>query len=658
MSIFHRKTGDPGEKRFKFHMTKKKVILAVLILAAAGGGYVFYQRRLAAEEAASEASIKTATVTRQTITEELSGSGTISPKQTYSLTSMAEGEVTACYFEVGDQVTEGQVLYEIDASSMSSQLTSAQNTLTRAQSSLNDAEEDYAQALSDFSGNTVKSPKSGYIKSVTIAAGDDVSSGTQIAEIYDDTTMEIRVPFLSLDAQQITVGQAATLTLPDTLEQVAGTVIAVATQDETLTGGRLVRYITIQVANPGGLTTTTTASATIGDYVSAAEGTFTAEVDSTIVCSNLKSTVECEQLLVHAGDHVDVGTPLFLMDSSDAEDLIKTFKDSVDSAESSLEQAETNLEQLQDSYDEYTITAPISGTVVSRDVKVGDNIQNLSSSTALAEIYDLSSVTFEMDIDELDISNVSVGQTVTVTADAFEDETFEGEVTNVSMEGTSSNGVTYYPVTVTLTDYGGLLPGMNVEGVITLESAENVIAIPAEALQRGNVVYVKDTSTSTTTADTSAGGSGVSEESTLTGESTETSEGTAAEESSLSAESTETSEGTAAEESSLTEESTATGESGSSQAAEATESASASSESASSSSAPDGFHAVTVTTGLVTDDYVEITSGNLNEGDVIYITQSTVSSTTSETAAGGMGGAPMDSGSGGGGPQGGGGPMN
>ena len=64
---------------------------------------------------------------------------------------------------------------------------------------------------------------------------------------------------------------------------------------------------------------------------------------------------------------------------------------------------------------------------------------------------------------------MKVGQKVEVTADAFEDQTFEGTVTKVSMEGTAANGVTYYPVTVTMTEYGDLLPGMNVTGVIILD---------------------------------------------------------------------------------------------------------------------------------------------------------------------------------------------
>ena len=183
-----------------------------------------------------------------------------------------------------------------------------------------------------------------------------------------------------------------------------------------------------------------------------------------------------KKLLVSAGDYVSVGTAIFSMDAEDASDILKTYKNKVSDAKSSLENAQSNLDTTTDNYENYTITAPISGTVTTKNVNVGESVQNGNSATALAVIYDLSEVTFEMNIDELDISNVKVGQKVEVTADAFEDQTFEG--------------------TVTMTEYGDLLPGMNVTGVIILDEAEDALAIPVDALQRGNKVYVKDSTTS------------------------------------------------------------------------------------------------------------------------------------------------------------------
>ena len=470
---------------------KKRLLIVLLVLIAAVLLFVAVSKKKAAEAAAQAQVARTGVVTRQDIQSTLSASGTISPKDTYSITSMADGEVIEADFEEGDQVEEGQVLYRIDASSMESELKMANNTLERAQVSFETAVEDYNEALSKYSGNTYKSTKTGYIKTLYIEQGDKVGSNTQIADIYNDSVMRIKVPFLNLEAQQITAGMPAVLTLSDTLEQLEGVVYSVSAMDETLSGGRLVRYVTIQVENPGGLTTSMTATAVIGSFTSSGDGSFTPTVD-TVMGADLATQVEVESMLVTEGAFVSAGTPIFKMKTSTAEKLIRSYKDDMDQAESTLEKAQSSLDSTQDTYDDYTVTAPISGTVISKSVKQGDNVKNGNSTTTLAVIYDMSSVTFQMNIDELDISNVEVGQQVEVVADAFEDKMFTGKVTNISLEGSSSNGVTYYPVTVTLDEVGGLLPGMNVEGTIIVDSAEDALAVPADALQRGNRVYVKD----------------------------------------------------------------------------------------------------------------------------------------------------------------------
>ena len=126
--------------------------------------------------------------------------------------------------------------------------------------------------------------------------------------------------------------------------------------------------------------------------------------------------------------------------------------------------------------------------------------------TTLAVIYDLSYLTFDMSLDELDVNQVEVGQTVEVTCDSLEDVgTIEGVVTKVSVAGTTSNGVTTYPVTVQIDNPPeDLLPGMNVDAVIVVDEATDVIAVPISAVQRGDIVYVKDdtvTNTDGTMAD-------------------------------------------------------------------------------------------------------------------------------------------------------------
>jgi HlyD family secretion protein len=367
--------------------------------------------------------------------------------------------------------------------------------------------------------------------------------------------MKIKVPFLSAEAAQIASGNGAILTLTDTGEQINGVVSSVSNMDVTLTGGRIVRYVTIEVANPGGLTAETAATASVSDFVSSMEATFEPKLETTMK-ADITTAVEIQNLLVHEGDYVTKGTPLFTMESKSAEKLLRTYKDSLDKAQESLDSAKSKLETTQDTYDNYTITAPISGKVIKKSIKAGDKItKSTSGSTVLAVIYDMSNYTFEMSVDELDVKSVKVGQSVTVTADAVSGKTFSGTVTNVSLQSSTSDGVTNYPVTVTLNDgLDELLPGMNVDGVITLEEAKDVISIPVDALMRGNTVYVKDAS--------------VKE---------------------------------------------------------------------SNGAVPAGFKSVEVTTGLISEDYVEIKTG-LTEGEEVYVVKTSVSTTQNSMMPGGMGG--------------------
>ncbi len=490
--------GKKGNRR-KGRGRKKKILLAAAGVAVLAGGGLFWHSHSAKAKmtSAKAGEQKTATATLGTLTSELTSSGTISPKDTYTITSLVEGTVLTADFEEGDQVTKGQVLYQIDASSVESDLRSSENSLTRANKSYQQALEDYQEAVIDYSGNTYKSTRTGFIKKLNIEVGDKVGSNTDLAELYNDQTMKLKVPFLAGEAAAIPVGSQAVITLTDTEEQLAGVVTAVSNMDEVLDGGRIVRYVTMEVANPGGLTTSHSAAVTIGDFVCCSEGSFEAMTDTTMKASITgNGSLEVEELLVHEGDYVTSGTPLFRIKSKDVEDILDSYQDAVDQAQEKIESAQSNADNKQETYDNYTITAPISGQVITKTVKAGDKIDRSSSSSTstLAVIYDLSEVTFEMSVDELDVGRVKVGQTVNVTADAIEGKTFTGRVTNISLQSSQSNGVTNYPVTVTLDEVGDLLPGMNVDGTIILDQVDNALMIPVDSLMRGNRVYVKDDS--------------------------------------------------------------------------------------------------------------------------------------------------------------------
>lgn len=622
-----------AEKKRKKRKGKsgRTVIVLIVVLAALLGGFFLYKKKTSSQKRQGDQSVSTATVKRTDITSELTASSSLSPKDTYEVTSLVEGEVIEANFEEGDVVEKGQVLYRIDASSMDSDLSSAETSLQRAKESAQTAQSDYAEETARIAGNTYRSTASGYIKTLYIKEGDKVNNGTKIADLYDDSVMKITVPFLSGEAAEINVGDEAAVTLEDTGEQISGTVTVVSSMEETLSGGRLVKNVTVEVSNPGGLTTDTAASVTVDGFVCSAEATFTAKTETTLsVELSGNKSLEIENLLIHEGSYVEKNSDLFRVTAKTAEEYLKEFKDAVESADDNLENAENKLSNTQDNVDDYTITAPISGTVITKNAKVGDKIsKNSSGTTTMAVIYDLSTMTLEMSVDELDVSSIKVGQSVEITADAVEGETFTGTVTNVSLQSSYSNGVTNYPVTVTLDDTGSLLPGMNVDAKIILDSSEDALVIPASALMRGNRVYVKKSSDSTENADTQRNdssdnvGDADSErknhgDGTLNADSVDR-------QPDAGAEASGSSKGSGTDNSSS--KSNGSGKSG-------------------SSNVPDGFEAVQVTTGIINDDYVEILSG-LSEGDEVYISSDSGSSTqTNQMQMGGMGGPGGDMGGG------------
>lgn len=227
---------------------------------------------------------------------------------------------------------------------------------------------------------------------------------------------------------------------------------------------------------------TETATAEIGGFVCTNSGTFEYISEKTITAG---ASGDIDAVYVSQGSRVVNGSKLVHIDSDTVEDNLK-------SSELSLRSAGLSRQNAQDKLDDYTITAPISGTVVLKNVKAGDKLDNSNMSTEMAVIYDMSSLECELAVDELDIKNVEVGQNVIITSDAVEGRRYNGTVSNISISGTTSNGVTTYPVTVIINDFDeDLLPGMNIDVEIITSQAEGVLAVPVSAVNRGNTVYVK-----------------------------------------------------------------------------------------------------------------------------------------------------------------------
>lgn len=411
-------------------------------------------------------------VSRREITDCLSGTGTLEPINSYTINALVAGEILEAPFEEGDIVKEDSLMFRIDSSSIESSIERAQIGVERAQNS-------YDELLESLEDMTIYSDYSGTVQQFDLEIGDRITANTVIAQVVDKETMICTAVFFESDANSFNIGDSATLFFDGGQQSLEGSVKKVSSISYVNSAGSAVKDVEIAVTNPGSLTEQSFATAQVNGLACNEGGNLKYNVSKNIVS---RASGEIAQIAIAEGQKISKGQLVLMLDSSATNTQLKN-------SELSLKDAQSSLKSVIDQKDDYEITAPISGTVIEKNYEAGEVIDKTSGGT-LAIIYDMSALKFTLNVDELDIPGIEVGQKVSVTCDAFEGETYFGQVSKVSVQGSSVNGTTSYPVTVIMHDTGALKPGMNVDAEIILYQKEAVLSVPADAVSRGNIVKV------------------------------------------------------------------------------------------------------------------------------------------------------------------------
>lgn len=160
----------------------------------------------------------------------------------------------------------------------------------------------------------------------------------------------------------------------------------------------------------------------------------------------------------------------------------------LESAEMSIKSVQLNIEQTQLEIQDFEdkakapdpIVAPIDGTVTVADVKAGDQVQ--ARLTAFT-IVNYNKLEVSISADELDITKIKVGQSANVSIEALSGQKITGKVSEISKDGTSSNGVATFPVIVTLDQTENVLPGMSADVDIVIQQKDNALIVPVDAVE-------------------------------------------------------------------------------------------------------------------------------------------------------------------------------
>jgi HlyD family secretion protein len=172
-------------------------------------------------------------------------------------------------------------------------------------------------------------------------------------------------------------------------------------------------------------------------------------------------------------------------------------------AQAQVQQSESSLKQLEEQLSYTTITSPMDGVILSRDVELGDAVSSIlvmgSTATLVMTIGDTTQVYVQGKVDESDIGKVYMGQPARIKVESFKDKTFQGKVTKIAPLGVEKDNVTTFEVRVSIDNPGGeLKANMTANAEILLEEHKGVLTVPEQS-----VIYDKDRNASVEVPDPS-----------------------------------------------------------------------------------------------------------------------------------------------------------
>ncbi len=431
----------------------RAALIVVIVVAGLAGAAGLLRRQVTSSVMAGEDAALSATVSRGSITNVVSGSGNLTDEDVQAISLYTGVEIDEVLVETGDAVAEGDLLATV-------KMPTVLSAMADVQKQINDLDVNIGKVSGQELSDTLTTALAGRVMVLYAEAGSDVST-----VMYENGALAL----LSLDGylavdiktDSLTAGDAVTVTdengnaLSGTVKTVLNGTATVLVSDENAAYDA-----SVSVAGSDGTTL----------------GTGKLYIHELMKITGIAGTVE--SVAVSENQEVSANETLFtLADTS--------FSANYTSLLEQRSELEDELQQLITVYQDGAVLAPISGVISS----VGSDGETTLS------ICPGTKMTVSISVDETDILSLEAGQEATVNVDALGDDAVAGTVTEIdTSSATSSGGVTVYTVTVTFDKVDGMLSGMTADVSIVIEGVDDALLIPSDALtQTSSTSYVYTT---------------------------------------------------------------------------------------------------------------------------------------------------------------------
>lgn len=460
----------PGRPKPKFNKRKARqaAIAGAVVVALAAGGFLLYRFLTKQDSASSE--IQTQPVQYGTIQSKVTGSGNAKAKESAAITLTAGGTVQEVFVSPGDTVTAGQPLYTIFSQE-------AQDQVTQAQTQVDNLNKEMSALLEDANNLTVRAPFAGKLINVKEFQPDqEVAKETAVATLVNDKKLKLSLYFSYAYENQIHTGQSVQVSIPTVMGTYTGTVEKINKVRFISPEGAVHFEAVLVFDNPGTLTAGMDASATLtasdGSAIYPYENGKTEYYETREIVTKAAGPVVSQGNLLDYAD-VSAGEALLTLGSS-------TINENIMSKQKEIDEAQKKLADAQKGLADFNAVSPIDGSVTSctltpgAEVKSGDTVVTISNTTNM--VVDIT-------VDDRNIAFVQPGLTVELSD--WNGNTFIGTVTAINMGAAESqNGMTNYPVTLTVDNQdGSLLAGMYLDYSFVASQSDDCMMVPMQSVK-------------------------------------------------------------------------------------------------------------------------------------------------------------------------------
>ena len=463
------------------------LVLALAAGAALGGKALFFS--------GEEQTPLTEQTTYGSLSTTLSGTGTTMPADSVTYTTASEAEITGVYVSAGDTVEVGELLYTQDDSELDDQIEEYQDQITEQENQLDDYQEQLAQLQEEIAALTVTAPFAGRITDVAVDVGDNVAAGTKLATLVDDSQMCLTQYFSYAYEDQVYVGMKVGVSVASLMLNQEGTVTDIQMVDRVTAEGTHCFAVTVTLDNPGAFTEGMTGA---GYLVADSGEKLYPSVEGELEyrrSQDLTAEVGGEVTGIGAVDYeqVSAGAVLVQLDGADYQKQVESVNKQITQTQEKIVQLQEKSAEAEEKRSDYAVTAELAGKIIMVNVREGESPREAGQTAVV--LYNLDSMTITANIDELDIDGIAMGMEVDITQSGAESDThYTGTVTEISYEATNSNGVAYFPITITIPSGGALSAGVNVSYSITVGDESEGVLAPIAALKstsQGTCLFVK-----------------------------------------------------------------------------------------------------------------------------------------------------------------------